>query len=150
MSSTAGDFRELTPLVLMTALARAGTEVLEPLHRFRLELPADALGAVLPRSARLGGVPGDPVIARRRTCTLDGAIPAARVTRCASALPGLTRGEGLLESAFDRYEPVRGAPPERARTGHDPRDRRSTSARVSRVGTDNAPDGRDARADAAR
>ena len=33
MSSTAGDFRNLTPLVLMAALVQASTEVLEPLHR---------------------------------------------------------------------------------------------------------------------
>ncbi|NEE55086.1 GTP-binding protein, partial [Streptomyces sp. SID8455] len=48
MSSTAGDFRNLTPLVLMDALRRAGTQVFEPMHRFRLELPADALGALGP------------------------------------------------------------------------------------------------------
>ena len=40
MSSTAGDFRHLTPLVLMTALRQAGTRVLEPMHRFELEIPA--------------------------------------------------------------------------------------------------------------
>ena len=44
MSSTAGDFRNLTPLVLMGALRRAGTTVYEPMHRFRLEIPADTLG----------------------------------------------------------------------------------------------------------
>ena len=32
MSSTAGDFRQLTPLVLMAALAQAGTRVHEPVH----------------------------------------------------------------------------------------------------------------------
>ena len=52
--STAGDFRKLTPLVLMAALQQAGTRVHEPLHRFRLELPADTLGAVVPLLARLG------------------------------------------------------------------------------------------------
>ena len=60
MSSTAGDFRNLTPLVLMAALRRAGTVVHEPIHRFRLELPADLLGAVLPALARLGAVPQTP------------------------------------------------------------------------------------------
>jgi ribosomal protection tetracycline resistance protein len=44
MSSTAGDFRSLTPIVLQEALAAAGTAVLEPVHQFRLELPADLLG----------------------------------------------------------------------------------------------------------
>jgi ribosomal protection tetracycline resistance protein len=44
MSSTGWDFRGLTPLVLMTALRRAGTRVQEPIARFRLELPADTIG----------------------------------------------------------------------------------------------------------
>lgn len=48
MSSTSGDVRNLTPLVPAAALRQAGTRVHEPMHRFRLELPADALGAVLP------------------------------------------------------------------------------------------------------
>jgi len=41
MSSTAGDVRHLTSLVLMAALQRAGTRVHEPVHRFRLDVPAD-------------------------------------------------------------------------------------------------------------
>jgi len=112
MSSTARDFRQLTPIVLMGALRRAGTQVLEPVHRFRLELPADTLGPVLPVIARLGGVPGSPEL-HGATCTLDGDVPAARVHELRQRLPGLTRGEALLDTAFDRYEPVRGAPPRR-------------------------------------
>ena len=38
MSSTARDFRQLTPLVLMDALTQAGTRVYEPMHRFYLEI----------------------------------------------------------------------------------------------------------------
>ena len=38
----------LTPLVLMRALRQAGTRVYEPLHRFRLELPAETLGPCCP------------------------------------------------------------------------------------------------------
>ena len=93
MSSTARDFRQLTPLVLMGALRRAGTQVLEPVHRFELELPADALGPVLPVIAQLGGVPGNPVL-HGATCMLDGDVPAARVHELRQRLPGLTRGRG--------------------------------------------------------
>ena len=130
MSSTARDFRQLTPLVLMGALRRAGTRVLEPVHRFELELPADALGPVLPAIAQLGGVPGSPVL-RGATCTLVGDVPAARVHELRQRLPGLTSGEALLESAFDRYEPVRGEPPSRSRTDDDPLDREEYIRRVS-------------------
>src|SRR5262249_3825929 len=44
--STAGDFRKLTPLVLMQALLRAGTEVCEPIEELDLDIPEDTFGAV--------------------------------------------------------------------------------------------------------
>jgi ribosomal protection tetracycline resistance protein len=112
VSSTGADFRSLTPLVLMSALQEAGSEVYEPMHRFELEIPADALGPVLPVVAQLGGVPGAPAL-RGATCTIGGEIPAARVHDLRRRLPSLTRGESLLESAFDGYQPVRGAIPTR-------------------------------------
>ncbi|MFC7217503.1 GTP-binding protein [Streptomyces polyrhachis] len=119
MSTTAGDFRALTPLVLADALRRAGTRVLEPVHRFRLEIPADTFGAVLPLLSRLGAVPGAP-LARGALYVLEGDVPAARVHTLEQRLPGLTRGEGVLEAAFSHHRPVTGPPPTRARTDHDP------------------------------
>jgi ribosomal protection tetracycline resistance protein len=92
--------------------------VCEPMHRFELELPADALGPVLPVLGRLGATPGAPVL-RGGTYTLEGEIPAAPVHELRARLPGLTRGEGVLESAFVRYRPARRA--SRTRTaGSDP------------------------------
>jgi ribosomal protection tetracycline resistance protein len=117
MSSTAGDFRSLTPLVLRRALAEAGTRVHEPIQRFRLEMPADALGPLLPVLARLGAIPHTPIVTGS-ICLLDGQIPAARVHELTGLLPGLTQGEGVLESAFDHYEPVRGEHRSRARRRH--------------------------------
>ncbi|GIG61536.1 tetracycline resistance protein [Longispora fulva] len=119
ITSTAGDFRNLTPLVLMAALRRAGTAVFEPAHRFRLDLPADTLGPVLPVLGRLGAVPSAPVV-QGSSCVLEGTIPAARVHELERRLPGLTRGEGVLEYAFDRYRPVGAPVPERPRTDHNP------------------------------
>lgn len=122
MSSTAGDFRLLTPLVLMTALTRAGTRVHEPIHRFELELPADTLGQVLPALARLRAVPGapSPSPAAAGAYVLEGDVPAAHAHELQQQLPALTRGEGVLETRFDRYQPVAGPPPDRPRTDHDP------------------------------
>ena len=50
-------------------------------------------------------------------------------------LPALTRGEGVLESAFERYEPVRGTIPTRPRTDHNPLNRKEYILRVLRQGT---------------
>jgi ribosomal protection tetracycline resistance protein len=131
VSSTGADFRSLTPLVLMSALQRAGTGVHEPIHRFQLEVPADTLGSVLPVVAALGGVPGAPAV-RGATCTIDGGIPAAHVHALRRQLPSLTRGEGLLESTFDGYQPVRGTTPSRPRWDHNPLNREGYMLHVAR------------------
>jgi ribosomal protection tetracycline resistance protein len=122
MSSTAGDFRNLTPLVVMSALKRAGTMVYEPIHRFHLELPADMLGPTLPVLARVHAVPQIPAV-QGSSCTVEGDIPAARVHELRQRLPALTRGEGVLECAFDRYQPVTGTIPTRPRSDLDPLNR---------------------------
>jgi ribosomal protection tetracycline resistance protein len=131
MSSTAGDFHNLTPLVLMSALQQAGTMVSEPIHRFHLEVPADALGPIFPALARLGAVPRIPEV-RGSSYLLEGVIPAARVHELQQWLPALTRGEGILESAFDCYQPVRGTIPTRRRTDHNPLSRKEYLLRVTR------------------
>jgi ribosomal protection tetracycline resistance protein len=122
MSSTAADFRQLTPLVLMSALKQAGTGVHEPMHRFHLEVPADTFGPVLPVLARLRAVPKAPAM-RGSSCVLEGEIPAARVHELQQQLPALTRGEGVLDCAFDRYQPVPGTIPTRPRSDHNPLNR---------------------------
>jgi ribosomal protection tetracycline resistance protein len=132
-TSTPAEHRNLTPLVVMAALKQAGTTVLEPLHRFQLEIPADALPLLSPVFAKLGAVlqtsagPG-------AICDLEGVIPAARVHALQQALPSLTRGEGVLETAFDSYRPVRGAVPTRSRSDHNPLDRKTYLLHVLRRG----------------
>jgi len=56
---------------------------------------------------------------------LTGEVPAAAVHGLTQALPGLTHGDGLLESAPARYRTVQGVPPERPRSGPDPSDRKT-------------------------
>lgn len=132
-STTAAEHRNLTPLVVMDALKRAGTVVCEPVHRFHLETPADALASLLPLLARLDAVPQTPAI-RGPTATLTGDIPAARVHELQQFLPARTHGEGVLEMAFDHYRPVRGAMPTRPRTGDNPLNRREYLLRLARRG----------------
>ena len=130
-SSSGGDFRNLTPMVVMSALQRARTTVCEPLHSFRLELPADSLTATLTVLARLGTGTRAPELAGP-ACVLEGEIAAARVHDLQQQLPGLTRGEGVLESEFARYQPVRGSIPVRPRSGVSPLDRKEYMLHVQR------------------
>ncbi|MFH9892734.1 GTP-binding protein [Streptomyces luteogriseus] len=132
MSSTGADFRGVTPLVLIEALRRAGTRVHEPLHRFRVEAPADTLGALLPVLAGLAAVP-ETTRNREDVCVLEGTVPAARVHALEQRLPGLTRGEGEMESSFAHYAPVtHGTVPERPRTDHNPLNRKEYLLNVTR------------------
>jgi len=130
MSSTAGDFRNLTPLVLMSALSQAGTVVYEPIHRFHLELPVETIGPALPALVKLHAVPQTPMI-RGSLCLVEGDIPAARVHELRQQLPALTRGEGVLECVFDRYRPAEGDIPVRPRSDHNPLYREEYLLRVA-------------------
>ena len=131
MSSTAADFRNLTPLVLMSALQRAGTVVCEPMHRFRLEIPADTFGSLVAVLARLRA-------SRRRrqvrgsSCVLEGEIPAAQVHDAGAAAAVADPWRGRAGSAFDHYQPVRGTVPSRPRTDHNPLDRKAYLLHVIR------------------
>jgi ribosomal protection tetracycline resistance protein len=131
MSSTGRDFRHLTPLVLVSALRRAGTAVCEPVHAFRLEVPADTLDAVQPALARADAVAHEQVL-RGALAELTGTVPAARVHALRRQLPGRTRGEAVLEARFDHHRPVRGPAPTRPRPTIDPWRRKEYLLQVDR------------------
>ncbi|QDQ15728.1 elongation factor G [Streptomyces spectabilis] len=116
--STAGEFRALTPLVLMTALRRAGTVVHEPMHRFVLEVPQEAYAPVALALGRHRAVPGTPA-ARGDAFVVEGHLPADHVHGLERELPELTGGEGILETSFGHYRATT-PPPTRARTDHNP------------------------------
>jgi ribosomal protection tetracycline resistance protein len=104
--TTAADFRQLTPLVLMRALRRAGTVVCEPMERVRLEIPAGRMGSVLSVLARLGAAVAAP-LSGGELSVIETTLPSAHVHQLHQQLPGLTGGEGVLESSFGGYQPVR-------------------------------------------
>jgi ribosomal protection tetracycline resistance protein len=131
MSSTGWDFRYLTPLVLMSALRRAGTKVYEPMHRYELGIPADVFGAVLPVLVRLTAAPRNPALLDG-AYLLNGEIPAAKVHELQQLLPSLTRGEGVLDCAFDHHREIRGVVPARSRSDHNPLNRKEYLLHVMR------------------
>jgi ribosomal protection tetracycline resistance protein len=101
-TSTAADFRKLTPLVLAQALAAAGTVVCEPTVRVTLEVPTRALGVVLPALARLGGSVETPVPGGELS-SVEAVLAVPAADELQRQLPGLTGGEGVAESTFAGY-----------------------------------------------
>jgi ribosomal protection tetracycline resistance protein len=129
--STAADFRKLTPLVLMRALERAGSAVCEPMSRLRADVPAAALGPVLGALAGVGAAV-EAQTPSGEDVTVEAVVRAADVPGLQRRLPGLTRGEGVLEADFAGYRPVRGQAPSRRRTTADPRNLDEYLAAVGR------------------
>jgi ribosomal protection tetracycline resistance protein len=107
--STAADFRKLTPLVVRQALDAAGAVVCEPVVRAHLEAPAATVGALLAAVGRLAGTVEAPSVTRD-LATVETTIPAARAQDLLRELPGLTHGEGVLESEFAGHRAVHGPP----------------------------------------
>jgi ribosomal protection tetracycline resistance protein len=116
---TARDIKNLTPLVLLQALGQCGSTVCEPVFRVSAEVPSDAVGSVLAALGRLGGAPATPSL-RGELSVLETTLPASRLQELRRRLPGLTAGEGVLESELAGYHPVVGEPPVRRRTTPDP------------------------------
>ena len=129
--TTLSDYRLLTPLVLMAALKRAGTTVLEPVLEFHLEFPAHDLGPIMSILRELEAQPRPPST-NGSISVLEGVIRVAPFHHLQARLPELTRGEGVIESAFADYRPVHGAPPSRPRTDRNPLDRADYLRRVTR------------------
>lgn len=129
--TTRSDYRLLTPLVLMAALKRAGTTVLEPVLEFHLEFPAQDLGPIMSVLRELETRSGSPQT-HGSISVLEGVIRVAPLHHLQLRLPELTRGEGMIESAFAGYRPVQGAPPSRPRTDRNPLDRANYIGLVTR------------------
>ncbi|MGH3528195.1 MAG: GTP-binding protein, partial [Pseudonocardiaceae bacterium] len=121
-NSTAADHRKLAPLTVMDALRRATTEVREPIQAFHLECPPDTLGSLVRAMAEFGEITSEPLI-KAGTCIVEGDIRAAKVPDLQALIPGMTRGEGFLETEFSHYARVSGKFPTRPRTDLNPLNR---------------------------
>jgi ribosomal protection tetracycline resistance protein len=108
--SMPSDFRGLASHVLAQALAAAGTVVCEPILHIRIDVPAASLGAVMAAARRLDATLERPT-SHDDTATLEGELPAMRLSSLQRQLPGLTRGEGVIESSFAGYRPAVSAVP---------------------------------------
>ncbi len=132
VTSTAGDFRKLTPLVLLRALSMADTEVCEPVDELDLDIPEETFGAVSGALLHARATIRDAFpdgSSYRVVCT----IPTAELRAIEQQLPTLTRGDGGWESRFAGYVPVADEAPTRTRVGPNPLNRAHYLADVARA-----------------
>lgn len=125
-----GDFRSLTPLVLMAALQQAGTEVCEPLHQFRLVVPEDCLAAAVRLLMHGRAIIAESVI-EGDNAVITGEMPAVEMPVVERQLSGISRGEGDMDYWQTGWQRIADAPPSRARTDHNPLDRAEYVSRLS-------------------
>lgn len=112
-TSTANDYRQVTPVVTARALARAGTRVCEPVMRVLVEVPTSDAAIVQQFLARRRA-PLTALTATGDLTRIEARLVATGLHELQRQLPDLTGGEGSLESRFDSYEPVSDRPPVRA------------------------------------
>ena len=130
--STPGDFRNLVPLVLMAALAQAGTDVYEPISCFELSVPIHAISTAMFKLSQLRAVYDSPIM-RDETFFLIGTLPVATTEEFRRELPAFTEGEGVLlvqEAGFLKME---GEFPSRRRMDHNPLNRKEYLLHIQRV-----------------
>jgi len=117
--STAGDFRDLTPLVLLAALRRAGTWVSEPCETAEVEGPSGTSRAIasliVAQEGELESVLDEPSGAR-----VKATVPSRRLRHVREGLVGITHGEGTVFAFASPDRRVRGRPPVRTRTDGNP------------------------------
>lgn len=121
-SSTAADFRHLTPLVLAAAIESAGTQVCEPRSAFRIEVPATMSSPVHALLAKAGATISGATLSAE-TVRIDGSIVTTRIYTLQHEIPNVTSGLGFMESELATYAPVVGTAPCRERTMANPYNR---------------------------
>jgi len=130
--STAGDFRNLAPLVLMEALSQAGTDVYEPINQFELSVPIHAISTAMFRLSQLRAVNEQPVL-RTNTFHVLGTMPVATSETFRRELPSFTEGEGVFMVQSAGFLKKAGAFPTRRRMDHNPLNRKEYLLYVQRV-----------------
>ena len=119
VTSTAADFRNLTPLVLMRAMKIAATQVYEPCHSLEIEVPPDVIGNVVSHLTVLGANVTQSV-SKGAWGRVEAEVPVRLVQEFSLALPRLSRGEGMVWSHPGPDRPIRRSIPIQARFDGNP------------------------------
>ncbi|WP_243522829.1 tetracycline resistance ribosomal protection protein [Bacillus pseudomycoides] len=130
--TTAGDFRKLTPLVLMDALKQAGTNVYEPVNEFELTVPAHSISTAMYKLSAIHAAFTEPVLHNESFC-LTGTLPMAKTENFKRGLHSFTEGEGVFITRPCGYSKMDSKFPSRKRVDYNPLNRKDYLLHVLRA-----------------
>lgn len=97
------DFALATPMGVMDGLVNTGTELLEPVMKYRLTFPEEYSGKIVGEILSMRGRFDSPVI-KGASVTMEGFFPAATSMDFPIRLASLTGGRAALNARFHGYE----------------------------------------------
>ena len=97
------DFVLATPIGIMDGLVNAGTELLEPMQKFKLSFPEEFSGKIIGEIISMRGSFDSPLI-RRGSAIMEGRLPLAESIYFPVKLSSLTGGRGYMSASFDGFE----------------------------------------------
>ncbi|MED1556937.1 translation factor GTPase family protein [Bacillus paramycoides] len=121
--TTASDFRNLTPLVLMDALKRAGTCVFEPVNEFELTVPEHAISTAMYKLAAIPATFAEPLL-HNDSYHLTGSLPVSKTENFKRLLHSFTEGEGIFTTKPAGFTELLAPFPTRKRVDFNPLNRK--------------------------
>lgn len=103
VKSTPADFRDLAPLVLMEAILKAGTEIVEPMMNYCLIVPQDISGKAMADLRQMRAIISASYI-KENEMVLRGKIPVETLKSYSVLLASYTGGQGIFSLDFSGYE----------------------------------------------
>nr|WP_088327538.1 tetracycline resistance ribosomal protection protein [Bacillus cereus] len=121
--TTASDFRNLTPLVLMDALKKAETYVYEPVNEFELTVPEHAISTAMYKLAAISATFAEPIF-NNDSYQLTGSLPVAKTENFKRMLHSFTEGEGIFTTKPAGFTKIMAPFPIRKRVDYNPLNRK--------------------------
>ncbi|PEJ02427.1 tetracycline resistance ribosomal protection protein [Bacillus wiedmannii] len=130
--TTASDFRNLTPIVLMDALKQAETHVYEPINEFELTVPEHAISTAMYKLAAVPATFREPIL-NNNSYQLTGSLPVAKTENFKRMLHSFTEGEGIFIMKPAGYKELKAPFPTRKRVDNNPLNRKDYLLHVLRA-----------------
>lgn len=122
--TTASDFRNLTPLVLMDALKHAETCAFEPVNEFELTVPEHAISTAMYKLAAIPATFAEPTL-HNDSYHLTGSLPVAKIEDFKRMLHSFTEGEGIFITKPTGFTKLTAPFPTRKRVDYNPLNRKN-------------------------